>query len=115
MYIQQGLYHASSHSQTNPWITPAEFNDYLSWPGDMHNFSGEAGASGVGNRFGGESKMRVGPSGATEDEDPNQVQNDDVGTERNKVIRGDRYFSCTMIRKLVLSFLFNFNFSINLV
>ena len=39
--------------------------------------------------FGGESEMRAGPSGATKDEDPNQVQNDDVGTERNKVIRGD--------------------------
>jgi len=33
--------------------------------------------------------MGVGPSGATEDEDPNQVQNDDVGIERNKIIRGD--------------------------
>ena len=83
LYIQQGLYHASSQGQTNPWMTPAEFNDYLSWPGDRHNFSKEAGASG------GESEMRAGPSGATEDEDPNQVQNDDVGTERNKVIRGD--------------------------
>ena len=83
LYIQQGLYHASSQGQTNPWMTPAEFNDYLSWPGDRHNFSGEARASR------GESEMRAGPSGATEDEDPNQVQNDDVGTERNKVIRGD--------------------------
>jgi len=33
--------------------------------------------------------MRVGPSGASTNEDPNQVQNDDVGTERNIVIRGD--------------------------
>jgi len=34
--------------------------------------------------------MGAGPSGAaTGDEDSNQVQNDDVGTERNKVIRGD--------------------------
>jgi len=107
LYIQQGLYHGSSQGQNNPWMTPVEFNNHFSWPGDMHNFSGEAGASGVGNRVGGESEirarvedvtgfyakdaqeMRAGPSGATEDEDPNQVQNDDVGTERNKVIRGD--------------------------
>jgi len=33
--------------------------------------------------------MRVGPSGAAEDEDPNQVQNDDVGTEHNKITKGD--------------------------
>jgi len=32
----------------NQWLAPIEFNDYLSWPGDRHNFSGEAGASGVG-------------------------------------------------------------------
>jgi len=70
-------------------LTPTEFDDYLYWPGDMHNFSGEAGASGVGNRFGGEFEMRARPSGATEDEEPNQVQNDDVGIERNKVTRGD--------------------------
>jgi len=115
LYIQQGLYHGSSQGQNNPWMTPAEFNNYFSWPGDKHNFSGEVEASGVGNRVGGESEMRaggesemrageedvtgfyakdaqemrVGPSRATGDEDPNQVQNDDVGTERNKVIRGD--------------------------
>ena len=73
LYIQQGLYHASSQGQTNPWMTPTEFNNYLSWSGDRHNFSGEAGASGVAIRVGGESEMRAGPSGATEDEDPNQV------------------------------------------
>jgi len=33
--------------------------------------------------------MGAGPSGATKDEYPNQVQNDDVGTERNKITRGD--------------------------
>ncbi|ESW26478.1 hypothetical protein PHAVU_003G122800 [Phaseolus vulgaris] len=55
LYIQQGLYHGSSQGQNNPWMTPAEFNDYLSWPRDRHNFSGEAGASGVGTRVGDES------------------------------------------------------------
>ena len=91
LHIQQGLYHGSSQGQNNPWMTPTGFNNYLSWPGDRHNFSGEAEASGVGNRVGGESEMRAGeedvtgfyakdaqemragPSGATEDEDPNQV------------------------------------------
>ena len=34
-------------------------------------------------------EMGAGPSGATKDEYPNQVQNDDVGTERNKITRGD--------------------------
>jgi len=33
LYIQQGLYHGSSQGQNNPWMTPAEFNNYLSWPG----------------------------------------------------------------------------------
>ena len=88
-------------------MTPTELHNYLSWPGDRHNFSGEAGAFGFGNRVGDEYKIRageedvtgfytkdpqemgVGPSRATEDEDPNQVQNDDVGTKRNKITRGD--------------------------
>ena len=88
-------------------MTPAEFNNYLSWPGDRHNFSREAGVPGVRNRVGDESEIRAGkenvtgfytkdaqemgagPSRATGDEGPNQVQNDDVGTERNKITRGD--------------------------
>jgi len=31
-------------------LTPTEFDDYLSWPGDKHNFSREAGVFGVGTR-----------------------------------------------------------------
>jgi len=38
--IQQGLYHGFAQGQNNLWMTPAEFNDYLSWPGHMHIFSG---------------------------------------------------------------------------
>jgi len=41
LYIQQGLYHGSSEGQNNPWMTPAEFNDYLSCSGDRHNFQGK--------------------------------------------------------------------------
>ena len=77
----------------------------MAW--DRHNFLREVGASEVGIRVGDESEMRageedvngfyakdaqemgVGPFGATTDEDPNQVQNDDVGTKRNKSTRGD--------------------------
>ena len=55
----------------------------------MHSFLGEAREFGVGTRVEGTPEMAAGPSGAAEDEDPNQVQNDDVGTERNKVIKGD--------------------------
>ena len=71
------------------WLIPTEFDDYLYCPGDRHNFSGEAGAFGVGTRVKDAQEMRVGPYGASTNEDPNQVQNDDVVTERNKVIRGD--------------------------
>jgi len=71
-------------------LTPTEFDDYLSWLGDRHNFLGEARVSGVGTRVKDVPKMGVGPSGAaTGDEDSNQVQNDDVGTERNKITIGD--------------------------
>jgi len=44
-------------------LTPTEFDDYLSWPGDRHNFLGEAEASGVGIRVGDAPEMRVEPSG----------------------------------------------------
>jgi len=74
----------------NPSLTPTEFDDYLSWPRDRHNFSGEAGAFGVGTRVEDTPEIGAGPSGvATADEDSNQFQNDDVGTERNKIKRGD--------------------------
>ncbi len=86
-------------------LTPTKFDDYLSWHGDIHSFSGEAREFGVGTRVEDTPEMAAGPTGAAaDDEHSNQVQNDDVGTERNKVIRGDWYLSCTMNRKLVLSF-----------
>jgi len=67
LYIQQGLYHGSSQGQNNPWMAPAEFNNYLSWPRDRHNFSWEAGASGVGIRVGDESEIRFGEEDVVED------------------------------------------------
>jgi len=65
-------------------MTPTKFNDYLSWPEDMHNFSGEAGASGVGTRVKDAPEMGVGPSGAAADELSNQFQNDNFGTKLDK-------------------------------
>ena len=56
----------------------------------MHSFSGEAREFGVGTRVEDTPEMAAGPTGAAaDDEHSNQVQNDDVGTKRNKVIRGD--------------------------
>jgi len=70
-------------------LTPIEFDDYLSWHGDMHNFLGEAGEFGVGIRVEETPEMAAGTTGvATDDEHSNQVQNDDVGTEQNKITRG---------------------------
>ena len=71
------------------WLTPTEFDDYLYWPGNRHNFSGEARAFGVGTRVEDTPEMATEPTGAADDEHSNQVQNDDVGTERNKITRGD--------------------------
>jgi len=70
-------------------LTPTKFDDYLSWHGDIHSFSGKAREFGVGTRVEDTPEMAAGPIGAADDEHSNQVQNDDVGTERNKVIRGD--------------------------
>ena len=71
-------------------MTPTEFDDYLSWHGDMHNFVGEARAFGVGTRVKYAPEMGDGPSrAATTDKDSNQFQNDDYVTELDKVIRGD--------------------------
>ena len=57
----------------NPSLTPTEFDDYLSCPKDMHNFSGEARVSRVGTRVKDTPEMGVGPSGeATGDEDSKQ-------------------------------------------
>ena len=50
-------------------LTPTEFHDYLSWPGDRHNFSGEAGTYGVGTRVEDTPEMVAEPTGAaTNDE-----------------------------------------------
>jgi len=72
-------------------MTPIKFNDYLSWPGDKYNFSGEAGMFGVGTRVEDTSEMGVGPfiATTTDDEHSNQFHNDDFFTERNKIARGD--------------------------
>ena len=59
-------------------MTPIEFDDYLSWPRDRHNFSREAEPSGVGTR--------VGPSGAAVDEDPNQVHT----TRKTRITYGSK-------------------------
>ena len=56
----------------------------------MHSFSREAREFRVGIRVEETPEMAAGTTGvATDDEHSNQVQNDDVGTEQNKITRGD--------------------------
>ena len=81
-------------------MTPTEFDDYLYWPGNRHNFSGEAGTYGVGTRVEDTPEMVAEPTGA--------ATNDEHSSSEwwcwNKITRVDWYLSCTMNKKLVLSF-----------